>query len=775
MENNQTPSTTAQSHWIWPVAPNGQSDTAAAKQRAVFANFRKILHINTIPEHFQVRVCADARYKLFVNGTFIQAGPAKTDSSRRCYDLCDIAGALHKEDNVIAATVLHYPSDAPGNNSVVSTTCPGFWLESMDCDTVTGNPTLATDASWQSRIDTNRRIVSENPFFAPLQIMEDYAPSVTDNHWMTSNSSSFMDWSNSYEYTAAQLPSILRPDSLQPRAIPFMRDTSRSFRSGPSLPVTLEPGTVKEFVVDAGELMTGYLKLALTGGAGSRIDILQSEGYVKYAPEHPSAFEDQPVKGDRTDSEHGVLAGYTDTYHPTGRGTTSEPEIYEPFWLRTFRFVRLKVTAGKKPVTIVRFDYRQTEYPLDATTTVNIQDKTLNNIWDMSLRTLRRCMHETYEDCPFYEQLQYIMDSRTEILYTYAVSADDRLARQAIEAFSNAKQAEGLLNASWPNNTRNVIPGYSLYFVGILYDHMMYFDDTELLKKHMPLVDDILGYFHDRLTKDGIVGKVGGIDAPDPCWSFIDWTSEWNKTRGVPTAILDGPLTMESLLYIMALQYASKIYKHLGDQGKAETCAREASDIQKAVNLLCRDAHGMYTDGPSCSDISQHCQVFAALTHTSDIEQSRKNVMTTLEDPKHYAQCSIAMAYYLFRALEELDLYDETSTLWTPWQKMLSNHMTTCAEDDLKQRSDCHAWGALALYELPSAILGVKPSSPGYRSARISPHAAGLEKASGSVATPHGPIQVSWKKDNGKGQSDMSISFNAPSDIEVEVIKPHKQ
>ena len=72
-------------------------------------------------------------------------------------------------------------------------------------------------------------------------------------------------------------------------------------------------------------------------------------------------------------------------------------------------------------------------------------------------------MHDTYMDCPFYEQLQYVQDTRSEILYTYAVSADDRLARQAIDDFASSQRADGLLNACYPNKNANVIPGFSIY------------------------------------------------------------------------------------------------------------------------------------------------------------------------------------------------------------------------------------------------------------------------------------------------------------------------
>lgn len=173
----------------------------------------------------------------------------------------------------------------------------------------------------------------------------------------------------------------------------------------------------------------------------------------------------------------------------------------------------------------------------------------------------------------------------------------------------------------------------------------------------------------------------------------------------------------------------------------------------------------MYQDRPGCDIYSQHCQVFAVLTGTVSAEDGKKYLLETLADKENYAQCSVAMMYYLFRALEQCELYEQTEKLWDNWKIMLQNHMTTCAEDPLQSRSDCHAWGALALYELPSAILGVRPSAPGYSEAEIRPHTEFLSDACGSVITPAGKVTISWRKQKDR----VRLEIDKPEDLKVKV------
>ena len=122
---------------------------------------------------------------------------------------------------------------------------------------------------------------------------------------------------------------------------------------------------------------------------------------------------------------------------------------------------------------------------------------------------------------------------------------------------------------------------------------------------------------------------------------------------------------------------------------------------------------------------------------------------------RDYAQCSVAMAYYLFRALEKCDLYEYTGELWEVWRNMVRNHLTTCVEDPVGQRSDCHAWGALALYELPAVILGVRPTKPGFEEFEVRPTPGHFTWAKGEVITPKGLIKVQWKK---KGE-DIEVQY----------------
>lgn len=103
---------------------------------------------------------------------------------------------------------------------------------------------------------------------------------------------------------------------------------------------------------------------------------------------------------------------------------------YEPFWVRTFRYIVVKSSDGKLPEMPAAQVYRKTGYPLSVESTVDSSTPWVGQLWGICLRTLQNCMLETYMDCPYYEQLQFIMDTRLQMLFTYAVSRDARLAKR---------------------------------------------------------------------------------------------------------------------------------------------------------------------------------------------------------------------------------------------------------------------------------------------------------------------------------------------------------
>ena len=61
---------------------------------------------------------------------------------------------------------------------------------------------------------------------------------------------------------------------------------------------------------------------------------------------------------------------------------------------------------------------RETMYPVTEIPR-RFADEQLQKIYDVGVRTLRLCMHEHYEDCPWREQALYAMDSRNQMLCGY--------------------------------------------------------------------------------------------------------------------------------------------------------------------------------------------------------------------------------------------------------------------------------------------------------------------------------------------------------------------
>jgi hypothetical protein len=68
-------------------------------------------------------------------------------------------------------------------------------------------------------------------------------------------------------------------------------------------------------------------------------------------------------------------------------------------------------------------------------------------------------------DCPYYEQLQYIGDSRIQALVSLYNSGDDRLVRNAITQMDHSRMAEGITLSRHPSFS----PATDPHFFSLVY------------------------------------------------------------------------------------------------------------------------------------------------------------------------------------------------------------------------------------------------------------------------------------------------------------------
>lgn len=679
-----------------------------------------------------VMVSANCRYKLYINGQFVQEGPQKGCAELAYRDPAKLAPFLSGDKNTAALEVLWYP-EAPAlrNDSLYYSPYPCLYVEDLS-----EKGELNGSGGWKCTKADQIRLTGEPFSPAPIHGMEEVCGRSELRGWKTCGYDDSW-WEDAKPYSVFETNRPIAPFFLEERTIPPMEHVQRKFAevvcvrddgekavcfsdadSGVRAQISqwedmlagkaalVIPARTRQVVeISAGEEMCGYPSLRLADGAGASVYMVYAECYGIPQPPVETPVGTRPMlpkKGDRTDFKNGCLTGTTDRYRAAGFGSETEPEEYVPYLFRTFRFIRLEIETEDVPLTVLSYDYVSTGYPLAVKHVPEIADETMRRIWEISLRTLKRCMHETYVDCPFYEQLQYTMDSRAEILFTYEVSEDDRLARACMDAFRRTQRSDGILQASAPAVGVNVIPGFSIFYILMVHDHMQYFGDAALVREHFGCVDNVLRFFDSHLTEKGLVGSVGSVLFRHRYWSFIDWCREWDETIGVPTAALQGErsVTMESLLYLYGLKRAAELAAFIGRSSVAEEYRARAGRLGDAILLHCTGESGLIQDGPGLSLYSTHGQVWAILCGLVEKEQGRRMLDRTF-GAEGVPQCSVSMSFYLLQALDLLGETEKMDALWEPWKRMLDNNLTTCVENGTDERSDCHAWGDIMLYAWP--------------------------------------------------------------------------
>jgi alpha-L-rhamnosidase len=175
----------------------------------------------------------------------------------------------------------------------------------------------------------------------------------------------------------------------------------------------------------------------------------------------------------------------------------------------------------------------------------------LGEVIPLGKRVMEMCSHETYMDCPYYEQLMYVGDTRLEVLVTYTWTTDDLLPRKAIATFGSSRKGPGFTQSRYPCKSEQVIPPFSAWWVAMVHDFAMWRGDLALVRQMLPDVRGVIDAFMDVRNSDGLIAAPLG-------WNFMDWVPSWKY--GIPK---DGDAGVSGLINAKV----AWVLKHLRREG----------------------------------------------------------------------------------------------------------------------------------------------------------------------------------------------------------------
>lgn len=385
-----------------------------------------------------------------------------------------------------------------------------------------------------------------------------------------------------------------------------------------------------------------------------------------------------------------------------------------------------------------------TGYPLRRAAAFACDDPRWPALERICWNTLANCAHETFTDCPYYEQLQYVGDTRLQALVALTWTRDDRLVRKALRQFDGARLTDrGLTPASHPASVTAIIPPFSLWWVAMVHDHAAWRGDRAFAAGLMPGVRTVLEAVLAHRRADGLLGALNG-------WNFTDWVPAWTATTrsyrnwGVPPDGEHGASGVICWQTVWVLTQAAELEDWLGEPGLAARWRRAAAELARAADAaFWVPARGLYADDGARRLFSEHSQCLALLGGHVPPAKRRRIARALAAGPAHLERATIYFSHYLFEAAAALgDLAPMFRRLDELWHPLAACGLRTTSEEPEPSRSDCHAWGAHPLYHALASILGIRPDGLGGERVVIAPRLGRLRHAAGTLPHPRGDIRV---------------------------------
>ena len=757
------------------------------------AYFRRTVALVAEPRRAMVRISADSRYTLFVNGRRVHQGPARSFPRHQSYDTLDLSNYLEVGQNTICAIVHQFgvPTFFSQYRDASGFLLDGaIELEGESIDLHTPNGWLCREAKgW--RKDAARLSVQmgfQEHFDAdadPIDWMQlDYQPKAEDG------------WAEPWIAGPVGCHPWL---ALEPRGVPLLVDSIENFSAVTAqfkgengrgykiatdvyhLPqqeprkkeknilekpqamliddaevTVVAPPTDAEFnmaVLDLGTYRTGHIILDIAEAAGDEIiDVIFTEDLDK---------NDAPLlHGSPTDT--GVCEEATAFRYRCRAGA----QRWESFQYIGLRYATLVFRNIQQPLKVRHVALRQVHAGVQEIGSFECSDERLNQIWRIAKNTQLNCLFDAFVDCPAREQAQWWGDAHVQALVTQYAFGDGSLLERGIRQMAQSQSADGSLHAHPPSDIPgHRLPDFMMTWVNSLWECYFHTGRTELVIECLPAMHRLFEFFSRHESKNRLIGNF------DAFWVFLDW-AEVRKA--------DYSATL-NLLYLQSLQRAGSLCELAGDTAGAQRYAASAESLASSIDThfwdaagnVFRDGFDPVTNGP-VEQVSQHANALAILLNLrpeSHGEIARNILLKPAKSRRSKVVTASPFFYaYVIEALIKAGLQSEAlEIVSTKWGTSIDRGATTFWEFWEPTGSLCHAWSASPLYVLSQQLLGVMPVEPGWTRIQISPNPGKLDFARGVVPSPMGPVRVEWEK---SGDDQLAVRVDVPEGMTAEFLNP---
>jgi hypothetical protein len=731
-------------------------------------------------EKIRIHLSADQRYELFLDGEYVGRGVERSDLKHWIYESYELT--LIPGKHLITVRLWWVSATAPAAEAQISYR-PAILLYAEG----DANERISTGvASWEYRERPGYSFVKldlGHHYFATGVILSIDGERV-DSELDSGRSA---PW---YPVRTIETPAlvyncresrpwwILRPAALPPmyeneKQIGLVRHVEELYEENSDTIRTTPSNNITEEQIEWQNMVAGRGNIVIPAKTKRRIIIDLENYYCVYPAINCNGekatvtinFAESFYEFDKNNNKRSSAKGNRDVINGKyffGFGfkfTTGKlPYLYQPHVFCAGRYIEMLIITAEQSLTINSLMFTETHFPYRFSATFASSHKAHAEILPIAFRTLLMCSHDTSMDCPYYERLNYVGDTRLQSLVAYVAADEDALARKCIELFNYSRSSTGLTLSRYPTRTIQTIPPFSLWWIAMVHDFACWRDDMVFVQSQMPGVRAVIEHWLCRMENNGLLSSPDG-------WNFVDWVPEWKA--GIPSGGSTARGSFSSILnlhMVYTLRLVAELEDALGETELAKRDRDRAAAIARSVmtHFFDKDV-GIIADDLPHKQFSEHAQCLAILSKTVNLTTARLLIDRIMKQ-KSRAEATIYFQHYLFEALMVVGRTDIILEKLSLWESLSSNGFCTTFECPEPSRSDCHAWGAHPVYHFLATIAGIRPDGFGFKRVIIRPQPASLSFIKGKM--PFKGKHISFDLDFKKG---IAGNISLPSGISGEL------